>query len=188
MSIIGAFLLALLAIARIAWIAKWGVTLLAVLLFVQAGLGALLMVFRRKADVTAPKWVEAGAWLSTSLPLLFFVPSASAPWQGLLPVPGLALNLWALVSLGSAFGISPAQRGLMTNGPYRWLRHPMYAGELLSLTGGLLGAFQLWNLSILLVFAASLVWRIMWEEKILNRNGYPAYARYTRWRIAPGIW
>jgi protein-S-isoprenylcysteine O-methyltransferase Ste14 len=64
----------------------------------------------------------------------------------------------------------------------------MYAGELLSLVGGLLGAFRLWNVVILLVFTASLVWRIIWEENILERNGYSTYAGHVRWRLVPGIW
>jgi len=188
MSVIGAFLLVILAIVRIAWIVQQGVSLLAVMLFAQAGLAALLMIFRRSANATAPFWVEAIAWLSACLPLLFFVPSSGPLWQGLLPVPGLALNLWALASLGTAFGISPAQRGLVTEGPYHWLRHPMYAGELLSLVGGLVAAFRLWNLLILLVFTASLIWRIGREEQILVSSGYPAYARHVRWRLVPGIW
>jgi len=128
MSVIGAFLLVLLAIVRAAWIIRQGVSLLAVLLFVQAGLAALLMIFRRSAHATAPKWVEAAAWLSAYLPLFFFVQSPGLIWQGLLPVPGLALNLWALAALGTAFGISPARRGLVTEGPYHRLRHPMYGG------------------------------------------------------------
>jgi len=188
MSIIGAFLLVILAIVRIAWIVRQGLSLLAVMLFAQAGLAALLMIFRRSAKATAPKWVEAIAWLSASLPLLFFVPSSGSLWQGLLPVPGLALNLWALAALGTAFGISPAQRGLVTEGPYHWLRHPMYAGELLSLMGGLVAAFRIWNLVILLVFTASVVWRISQEELILSSSGYPAYTRHVRWRLVPGIW
>ena len=188
MSVIGAFLLVILAIVRIAWIVRQGLSLLAVLLFAQAGLAALLMIFRRSTHVTAPKWVEVTAWLSACLPLFFFVPSSGSLWQGLLPVPGLVLNLWALASLGTAFGISPAQRGLVTEGPYHWLRHPMYAGELLSLVGGLFAAFRLWNLVILLVFSASLIWRINREEQILSSSGYPAYARHVRWRLVPGIW
>ena len=188
MSIIGAFLLVVLAIVRIVWILRQGVSLLAVLLFAQAGLAALLMIFRRTASTNAPVWVEAMAWLSAGLPLIFFVPSSGPLWQDLLPIPGLALNLWALVSLGTAFGISPAQRGLVTDGPYHWLRHPMYAGELLSLIGGLVAAFRLWNLVILLVFTTSLIWRINREEQILGSSGYPAYARHIRWRLVPGIW
>ena len=73
-------------------------------------------------------------------------------------------------------------------GPYHWLRHPMYAGELFSLVGGLVAAFRPWNLVILLVFTASLIWRISREEQILHQCGYPIYARHVRWRIVPGIW
>jgi protein-S-isoprenylcysteine O-methyltransferase Ste14 len=188
MSVIGAFLLVVLAIVRVAWIVRQGVTLLAIMLFAQAGLAALLMIFRRSTHVTAPVWVQALAWLSAGLPLLFFVPSSGSFWLGLLPVPGLALNLWALASLGTVFGISPAQRGLVTEGPYHWLRHPMYAGELFSLFGGLVAAFRLWNLVLLLVFTASLIWRIRREEQILGSSGYPAYVRHVRWRLVPGIW
>ena len=188
MSVIGAFLLVILAIVRVAWILRQGLSLLAVLLFAQAALAALLMIFRRSTHITAPVWVQAIAWLSAYLPLFFFVPSPGSLWQGLLPVPGLALNLWALAALGTAFGIGPAQRGLVTEGPYHWLRHPMYAGELLSLMGGLGAAFRLWNLVILLIFSASLIWRICQEEQILHLCGYPVYARHVRWRLVPGIW
>jgi protein-S-isoprenylcysteine O-methyltransferase Ste14 len=188
MSVIGAFFLVVLAIVRIVWIVRQGVSLLAVMLFSQAGLAAMLMIFRRSTHVTAPVWVQAIAWLSACLPLFFFVPESVSLWQGLLPVPGLALNLWALAALGTAFGISPAQRGLVTEGPYHWLRHPMYAGELLSLIGGLVAAFRVWNLALLLVFTASLIWRITREEQILGSSGYPAYARHIRWRLVPGIW
>jgi protein-S-isoprenylcysteine O-methyltransferase Ste14 len=109
-------------------------------------------------------------------------------WQGILPVPGLILSLWALTSLGVAFGIAPAYRGMVTTGPYRRLRHPMYAGEILSLIGACVAAPSLWNLIILLVFIASVLWRIDREEHTLNRNGYSAYATAVRWRLMPGVW
>jgi protein-S-isoprenylcysteine O-methyltransferase Ste14 len=187
MSIPGAFLFVFLAIVRVAGIIRGGFNLLGVLLFGQASLAALLMVFRRPTGLAAPKWVQAGAWLSAILPLLFSTASESI-WQGLLPIPGLVLTLWALVSLGTTFGIAPAYRGLVTTGPYHWLRHPMYAGELLSLLGAFLGAPLPWNLIILLVFTASILWRISREESILNRNGYAAYASIVRWRLVPRVW
>ncbi len=188
MSIPGAFFLFLLAIARVAWIIHYGPTPLTLLLFAQAGLAGMLMIYRRKAAATAPVWVQAVAWISALLPLLFYTPASQPIWTGLLPIPGLALNLWALVSLGSAFGVSPARRGLVTTGPYRWLRHPMYTGELLSLLGGLCASPIWWNLGILLIFVASLVWRIRREENFLNYSGYFVYARYVRWRLIPGVW
>jgi len=187
MSIPGAFLFVLLAMVRIVGILDGGFTLLGALLFAQASLAALLMIFRRTGRLVAPKWVQMASWLSAILPMLFFTPARPA-WQGLLPVPGLALNVWALAALGTAFGISPAYRGLVTSGPYRWLRHPMYAGELLSLTGAFAAAALPLNLAILLAFTASILWRIGWEERILKCNGYPGYANIVRWRLVPGIW
>ena len=93
-----------------------------------------------------------------------------------------------LASLGIAFGIAPAHRGLVTQGPYHWLRHPMYAGELLSLAGGLIGAFGIWNAVVFLLFTATILWRITEEEKILRKSGYAAYAGLVKWRLVPGIW
>lgn len=188
MSIPGAFLLVLLAISRVAWMVENGPTVLSLLLFAQAGLAALLMIFRRKAAAAAPPWVEASAWFSAAMPLLFHTPAAQHPWQCLLPVPGLALTLWALASLGTAFGIAPARRSLVVRGPYRLLRHPMYAGELLSLAGAWVSAPGLWNLAVFLAFAASLVWRISQEERILDDCGYTEYAVSVRWRLLPGVW
>ena len=103
-------------------------------------------------------------------------------------IPGLVLSLWALVSLGTSFGIAPALRGLVTTGPYHWLRHPMYAGELLSLLEAAIAVPSGMNLALLGIFAASILWRIEREERILNRNGYRAYATVVRWRLVPGVW
>jgi len=190
MSVIGAFLLVVLAIVRVAWILRQGVSLLAVLLFAQAGLAALLMIFRRTASTNAPVWVEAMAWLSAGLPLIFFVPSSGPLWQDLLPIPGLALNLWALVSLGTAFGISPAQRGLVTDGPYHWLRHPMYAGAILLLlfTPLALGSWVALPFPLPLILVVAL--RAVEEEKFLRTNlsGYADYCQKVRYRLVPYIW
>jgi hypothetical protein len=187
MSIAGAFLFIFLAILRLARMLQGELSLLGAMLFCQASLAALLMIFRRPVAFAPPVWVQALAWVSASLPLLMHTPARS-PWQGLLPLPGLILNLWGLTCLGTAFGIAPAERGLVTAGPYRWLRHPMYAGELLSLVGAGAAAPSSWNLSLLLIFIASVLWRIDLEEHILDCNGYTAYAAVVRWRLLPGVW
>jgi len=90
--------------------------------------------------------------------------------------------------MGKAFGIAPAHRGLVMSGPYRYIRHPMYAGELLSLVGTLFAYPGLRNTLVIVIFTASLLWRIFQEEKILGRNGYRHYANLVKWRLVPGIW
>jgi protein-S-isoprenylcysteine O-methyltransferase Ste14 len=48
---------------------------------------------------------------------------------------GFALATVALFELGSAFGVSPANRGRVTSGIYRFIGHPMYLGYILSEVG-----------------------------------------------------
>ena len=53
-------------------------------------------------------------------------------------VVGLAWSLWSLRTLGASFSIAPQARKVGTAGPSRWVRHPLYLGELLSLFGVIL--------------------------------------------------
>jgi protein-S-isoprenylcysteine O-methyltransferase Ste14 len=98
---------------------------------------------------------------------------------------GYGLVFWSLVTLGPRFGIAPADRGLVTTGPYRLVRHPMYLGELV-----LRGALVLSNAPLaglppflILVFIQAL--RLLREEKVIA--GYPGYADQVRWRLLPWI-
>jgi protein-S-isoprenylcysteine O-methyltransferase Ste14 len=163
--------------------------LLAILLALQAALVAYRLVQRRKARAEAP-WVwRLMAWTSALMPLA--VRPGEAPlvpsWiSGAFIGFGMVLALWALVSLGPSFGIAPADRGLANRGPYRWFRHPAYAGELISVVGYVLCNMRPWNLGLILLLAASLVARIQKEEEMIK--GYDCYAEQVRWRLVPGVW
>ena len=120
-------------------------------------------------------------------------------WDPGLPVSyetGLALALIAvllslssLLSLGRAFGIRPALRALVTSGPYRIIRHPMYLAYFVS---DIAYNLQSWNAGTLLLVAAgwtSLIYRIHAEERILSRDlRWQIYARHVRHRLIPGFW
>jgi protein-S-isoprenylcysteine O-methyltransferase len=107
---------------------------------------------------------------------------------------GMALRLWAVRTLGRLFRtvvrIDDHHR-LIDDGPYRLLRHPSYAGSLLTLAGlGL--ALGNW-LSLLAAVLGALVGftrRIRLEEAAMQArfgDAYTAYARRTR-RLVPFIW
>jgi protein-S-isoprenylcysteine O-methyltransferase Ste14 len=162
---------------------------LTILMALQAALVAYRLVQRREARAEA-SWVwRLMAWTSALMPLAVrpgeaaLVPS----WvSGGLIGFGMVLALWALVSLGPSFGIAPADRGLVNRGPYRWLRHPAYAGELISVVGYVLRNTRPWNLGLILLLAASLVARIQKEEGLIK--SYDCYAEQVRWRLVPGVW
>ena len=52
-----------------------------------------------------------------------------ADWSGVSQsvfLLGAALSCWSLLRLGRSFSVLPARRDLVTLGPYRWVRHPVY--------------------------------------------------------------
>ena len=156
------------------------------LLMAQSGLVAYLLLTRRSDVAEVPAYRKAVAWTSALLPLGLQV-GAPASWLSLLVVAaGLLLAAWSLWTLGKSFGIAPADRGLVRCGPYRLLRHPMYAGELLAVFGASWGCFTLWNLALWSVLFLSVILRIHWEEQAVG--GYAGYSHQVRWRIIPGVW
>jgi protein-S-isoprenylcysteine O-methyltransferase Ste14 len=92
----------------------------------------------------------------------------------------------SLAALGRSLGIAPADRGLVRHGPYRFIRHPIYAFEALFFLGWLVAYPTPGNAVILAAWAALQVARIVREERILG--GYDEYRQSVRWRIIPFIW
>jgi protein-S-isoprenylcysteine O-methyltransferase Ste14 len=86
-----------------------------------------------------------------------------------------SLTLWGMWTLRRSFSITVEVRSLVTNGPYRWLRHPIYLGEILTAGGVLAWRFSLQNLAIFIIFVQIQILRARWEEKKLKRffSNYP---------------
>jgi protein-S-isoprenylcysteine O-methyltransferase Ste14 len=122
------------------------------------------------------------------------VTSTAAQYAGLIiMVAGFLLRDWALWRLGRFFSrVVQIENGhqLITNGPYRYLRHPAYTGMLMIFFGFLLGiGTWLGALLGLILIGASVLYRINIEEKVLAENfgnEYRAYIKRT-WRIFPGF-
>ena len=137
----------------------------------------------------AKKYDRVGLWLGMIAALLpTAVHSGSSPWYLLLPgLAGYGLILWSLTTLGKRFGIAPADRGLTSRGPYRFIRHPMYLGELI-FRGALLFSSTNLVVDIILLVALTIIQsvRILREERWIS--GYACYARTVAWRLLPGVW
>jgi protein-S-isoprenylcysteine O-methyltransferase Ste14 len=101
---------------------------------------------------------------------------------------GLAIVIAGKLTLGRSFGLMPANRGIVCRGIYKVLRHPIYAGYLVTHVAFLAAHPSLWNLAVFAVSDAALMVRSIYEERTLARD--PEYAEYmtrVRWRVAPGI-
>ena len=90
---------------------------------------------------------------------------------------GIPLMLFGLWNLRLSFSIEPQARQLVTRGPYRFARHPIYAGYLLQYLGIVVAHM---NLALGMAFFAWLVLvvaRIGYEEKVLS-SAFPEYEAY----------
>jgi protein-S-isoprenylcysteine O-methyltransferase Ste14 len=101
---------------------------------------------------------------------------------------GTAWSVWSLRCLGRNLSVFAQARELVDRGPYRWIRHPLYAGEIVSTLGlaiavGTVGAFAIW-----LALCALQAYRLLREEQVLLQAlpGYRGYRSRTA-ALFPGI-
>ncbi len=83
-----------------------------------------------------------------------------------------------------------ADQRVISTGPYRHVRHPMYAGGLLLVAATPLALGSLVALPLVLPFVAVLVVRLLDEERMLSAElaGYREYCRQVRFRLVPHVW
>jgi protein-S-isoprenylcysteine O-methyltransferase Ste14 len=101
---------------------------------------------------------------------------------------GLALVVAGKMSLGRSFGILPANRGIVCRGLYRWVRHPIYLGYLITHLAFVAAHPSLYNVVLMLTADLALMVRALCEERTLAGDPeYSAYQQRVRWRVMPGI-
>lgn len=163
--------------------------------FIAAALNAtvgLLFLFRAPASAHGTVATTVRALPSALVLGLAWRFSPTTPW----PVPSLVLTaagallaVTALLSLGRSFAILPARRAIVGRGPYRFVRHPAYLGEIV-VAGGV-GSATRWELGVALAFVTAVlcVPRILDEERLLGDDAaYTSYRETVRHRLLPGLW
>lgn len=165
------------------------------LLLLSEGLILVFILIRRWSGSMSMDWRDwLLAFAGTCFPLLV-TPDATVhplvPEQigALVFLAGVCIQLSAKAFLFRSFGVLPANRGVKRGGPYRLVRHPMYAGYFVSYIGFLLICPSVWNATIYLVTAVFQLGRISREERLLSEDAaYREFKLATTRRLIPWVY
>lgn len=110
------------------------------------------------------------AYVSSACPLIYLDSYHSLPQAALvssiLAIIGFTISTLALFDLGVAFGVSPANRGVVRAGLYRYVRHPMYSGYVIAEFGFVL--LNPINLIIWAILVGLYIARTKIEDRVLR--------------------
>jgi len=121
----------------------------------------------------------------------------SLPWELLglvLILAGYLLSSYAFIENSYFSGTVRIQdeRGhkVVLSGPYAWVRHPGYLGNLIANLGIPLLLDSAWAFIPVIIFGSLFVIRTRLEDRFLRENlpGYMEYAQKVRYRLLPGVW
>lgn len=160
---------------------------------VSEGLVVILTVIRRPA-----KAIDLSATARVVTTLSVMGPPLIRPGHNPSMLPdgvtvvvlaaGIAIVIYGKMTIGRSFGLVPANRGVVDCGPYNLVRHPIYAGYLLTHAAALVAYPSLSNVTLLVAADIALVWRALVEERVLQRDPiYQAYCARVPWHVVPGI-
>lgn len=162
------------------------------LLLVSEALVVALTLIRRNAAIVDRSWTARVLTVMATFgpPLVRPAGVALAPESLTVVISALGLMIVVLgkVSLGRSFGLTPANRGIVSTGMYRIVRHPIYLGYLITHAGFVVANPAAWNLAVLVLADVALMLRAICEEKTLARDEqYRAYMDRVHWRVVPGV-
>ncbi len=163
------------------------------LLIASEALVVVLTIVRRRAQI-ADRSAIAATLTTVSLigpPLLR--PTMVQPWASdtvtaMVSAIGLAIVVYSKITLGRSFGLIPANRGVVTGGPYTVVRHPIYAGYFIAHVAFIAAHPTILNIAIVLVADTALAARALLEERVLARDdAYRTYCSRVAWHFVPGV-
>ena len=112
--------------------------------------------------------------------------------SGAIALAGYLMTYWVMSANSYASRIIQVEKDqrVISIGPYRIVRHPMYLGGIISILFTPLALGSYWALPVFVLIIPVIVLRILNEEKILRQElpGYPEYCQSTRSRLIPLVW
>jgi len=163
------------------------------LLVVSEALVVVLTIIRRQARLVDRSAVATMLTVISVAgpPLLRASTTPSAVSDDLTAVVsglGVLIVIVAKMTLGRSFGIVPANRGVVTAGPYNFVRHPIYAGYLVTHLAFVVANPTAWNATLIVIADAALIARALVEESVLAQDrSYQAYCTRVAWHLVPGV-
>jgi protein-S-isoprenylcysteine O-methyltransferase Ste14 len=163
------------------------------LMLVSETLPCVMILFRKPSQALSNRPTDWFFGFAGSIAPLLIKPAAVAP---LLPqaiclvfiLGGLFIQVAAKIVLGRCFGVIAANRGIKVAGPYRLIRHPIYAGYTLTHIGLLLTMPSLQNATLYALAFTFQVIRTLREEAVLMQSqDYRDFAARVRYRLLPGV-
>jgi protein-S-isoprenylcysteine O-methyltransferase Ste14 len=161
------------------------------LLLASESLVVVLTIARRQACIVDRSWMTRVLTLLSMLgpPLVYpahVIPVAPEAVTLTVSAVGLLVVIAGKLSLGRSFGLLPANRGIVSSGCYRVLRHPIYLGYLITHVAFVAANPSLWNTALLLISDTALLRRALYEERTLAKDPeYREYMERVRWRVVP---
>jgi protein-S-isoprenylcysteine O-methyltransferase Ste14 len=160
------------------------------------GMLSILFIIRlnpiKKAKGILPRVLAIAGTFSMTLVTLF--PRANLSLTetviaGLLSLVGTGLSVFALAHLGRSFSVMAEARRLVTSGPYRLVRHPLYVFEAVASLGILFQFFSFYTVLIYLGHCFLQLQRMNNEEAVLEVV-FPEYQSYKlkTARVIPGVY
>ncbi|GLI91096.1 methyltransferase family protein [Methylocystis echinoides] len=146
----------------------------------------------RKADGIGPKFAGFVGCIAPLMVLALPRKVVSFPLGHLLSAVsfiGIVASIYAVFWLGRSFSILPQARGLVTDGPYRHVRHPLYLAEFLVIFSRAAELAPPWPIVVVTLVLVAQILRMQFEERLLCET-YPAYREYMRRtaRLVPGVY
>jgi protein-S-isoprenylcysteine O-methyltransferase Ste14 len=136
----------------------------------------------RKAAGLEPRIAALlGTFLLTALALLprQELPPIALALSSLLIIAGMLTSFVVLRWLGRAFSIMAEARRLVTHGPYRFVRHPLYVCEELAVIGTFIQVLSPLAIIVFIMHGVFQIRRMLNEETVLDET-FPEYADYAR--------
>lgn len=131
------------------------------------------------------KWASIGAMAVLVVAMVGLVARhalfATRPGLVVVQVLAVILVIWARLTFGLRsfhFAANPTDGGLVTNGPYRFVRHPIYAAILFFVWAGVASRTTLWGVGLGILASAATAVRMVAEERLVTAR-YPEYVAYA---------